>query len=87
MSNEKDICKHCGNPLSKFKPPIEMNWGDVIQYVCFNDDCSYYVKGWDWMLEKYNQKVSYRYRYDPETGNACPLPVWNVDAFKDYIIE
>ena len=68
--------------------PVELAWGNPIQYVCFNDECSYFLEGWDWMWEKYRNKVSYRYRViNPETGNASPLMVWSIDAIKDRIIE
>jgi len=38
------------------------------------------------MQEQYQQKVSYRHRYDPESGEKGPLPVWSSEALKDRII-
>ena len=80
-------CPYCGAELQKWKSPIESSWGDIIQYVCFNDECSYYVKGWDWMLAKFNVKASYRHRFNPETGEKGPLPVWSKDALKNQVIN
>ena len=55
-------------------------------FVCFNDDCPYYVQGWRWMWEQFRVRSSYRHRINPDTGAASPLPVWSPTAMKDRII-
>jgi hypothetical protein len=80
-------CPHCNQPLKKWLCPPESSWEAEHQYVCFNDECPYYVKGWDWMRSKFNQNISYRYRYNPANGEEGPLPVWSSDALKNFIIE
>ena len=80
------FCPHCGERMRKWRTPPDSTWGGRIHYVCFNDDCPYFVRGWQWMLERYNVKSSYRHRYNPETGASGPLPVWSMDALKDAVV-
>lgn len=89
MENKQplDICPHCGQKMYKWQPPVEANWGLHAQFVCFNDDCPYYVKGWDWMRGQYDQNCSYRYRVDPVSGERGPLPAWSSQAHRDRIVE
>jgi hypothetical protein len=85
---QKLTCPHCGDELQPFEMPPEMGWENLIQYACFNDECPYFVKGWDWMWEKYKAKASYRYRVtDASTGHSSPLPVYSNEALKDRIIK
>ncbi len=81
-------CPHCGEKLKPFEMPVELAWGKRVQWACFNNDCSYYQDGWQWMWDKYNVKSSYRYRVtNTETGKSSPLSVWSEDAIVDCIIN
>lgn len=72
--------------MVKWANPSLGTWSGEYQFVCFNDECGYFVKGWGWMLDHFNVKASYRHRLDPETGETGPLPVWSGDALKSSII-
>jgi hypothetical protein len=85
MTVESKTCPHCGAKLCKWTPPDDSTWG--IQLVCFNDKCRYYVRGWKWMQDHYQQRASYRYRYNPENGAEGPLPVWSDRALREGIVE
>jgi hypothetical protein len=54
--------------------------------VCFNDACSYYVRGWAFLEERFGRKASYRHSRDPQTGSEGPLPVWSADALTESIL-
>jgi len=81
------LCPHCGHEMKKWKVPIASTWANEFFYVCFNDECPYFVQGWEHMWEQQATKASYRCRIDPDTGKGVPIPVWSYDALKDDIID
>lgn len=88
MTKDKiPVCPHCRQKMKKWRVPINSTWPHEFFYVCFNDDCPYFVQGWEQMWEQQETKASYRCRLDPDTGKYMPLPVWSTEALKDDIIE
>ena len=81
------VCPHCKSPLKKWLVPEEATWTEEFFLVCFNNDCSYYQEGWDWMKEQYSQHASYRYALNPTTGGATMIPVWSDSATREMIVE
>ncbi len=67
--------------------PRDSSWSEEFFYVCFNDACSYYKEGWDWMEKHFKHKASYRCMINPTTGAASPLPVWSASATREMIVE
>lgn len=86
-SGKTQICPHCGQEMKKWRVPDTSTWPYEFFHVCFNDDCPYFIKGWEYMWEKQETKASYRCRWDPDSKKCVPLPVWSHDALKENIIE
>jgi hypothetical protein len=73
--------------LLPFELPDNTGWQTDFHVACFNDECSYYREGWEWMEQRYGVKTSYRYRIDPATGRAMPLAVWSPQALRDRLLD
>ena len=82
----QNVCPHCMKPIRRWANPQLVCWSGEYQYVCFNDECPYFQRGWDWMESHFHVKASYRHRVDPVTGESGPLPVWSREALRDHII-
>jgi hypothetical protein len=87
MTATSEVCPHCGSRLKKWRVPEESTWSDEFFWVCFNDECAYYKSGWEWMLKQYNQRASYRFMLNPNTGCSSMIPVWSDTATREMIEE
>jgi SAM-dependent methyltransferase len=83
-------CPHCGEKMLKWAVPdnpFEVTWDNDFMYICFNDACPYYVRGWDFMHREGNRGCSYRLMYNPEKDCCMPIPVPTPKALRESIIE
>jgi SAM-dependent methyltransferase len=80
-------CPHCEQPLSKWQVPQTpfIEWSSTHQFICFNDDCPHYVRGWDTFA---NQGIpgSYRFMYDPDSNGCHSVPVLTPIALRASIV-
>lgn len=82
-------CPHCGEKMRKWavpENPFACTWDNDFLYICFNDDCPYYVRGWDFMSREGNSG-SYRLMYNPEKDTCNPIPVPTPRALRESICE
>ncbi|MGQ9818576.1 MAG: ogr/Delta-like zinc finger family protein [Candidatus Kapaibacteriales bacterium] len=84
---KKRLCKYCGREIKKVYLPSDSDWGAEYIYVCLNDECSYFIRGWDWMWNNYNVVASYRYMYNPVNGYEGPFPVTKENDIKFAYLE
>ena len=77
-------CPYCESELKKWHVPqhIYTEWPNEFFYVCFNDECPYYIRGWETMALQKNPG-SYRLKYDPLTGACGPIPVFDKNTLRD----
>lgn len=65
MAQKRPSCPDCGQTMDIWEvPPINfgdgLGWGVPYLFVCFNDDCPAYKKGWDTVDDAFGHKASYR---------------------------
>ncbi len=81
-------CPHCGSDLEKWEVPQTpfTQWSSSFQYVCFNDSCPHYERGWRTFARQGNAG-SYRFMYDPDSRTCHSMPVPTPTAFRDSIVS
>lgn len=90
--NKKPVCPHCGQEMSTcYVPPYNfsdgLGWGTTYLYICFNDNCSLFVEGWEHMANVYGQKASYRCMCNPDNLQMGTVPAYSQDAWKGGIYD
>jgi hypothetical protein len=81
-------CPYCSERLRKWAVPDSggVTWPNEFMYVCLDDECPYFLRGWS-VMEAMGNACSYRLMYDPLTDSCQPLSVPNSRALKDAIID
>jgi hypothetical protein len=83
-------CPHCDQRMRKWavpENPFAATWADDFMYICFNDACPYYVRGWDFMFKEGNSGKSYRLMYNPRRDACQPIPVPTPQALRESIVD
>jgi hypothetical protein len=89
---EVHICPHCKTQMSCCEaPPIHigdgLGWGSEVMFICLNDDCTLFIKGWEYVDRQYGHVASYRYMELPGSKESNVMMVGSEDAFKSSIID
>jgi hypothetical protein len=90
--DEEKTCPHCKTKMDCCEaPPIHvgdgLGWGSEVMFICLNDHCSLFLKGWEQIESKYGHHASYRYMELPGSPEGNLMMVGNADAFKACIIN
>ena len=90
--DEEKVCPHCKGKMSCCEaPPIHvgdgLGWGSDVLFICLNDSCSLFLKGWDQIEKQYGHHASYRYMELPGSKEGNFMMVGNSDAFKACVIN
>jgi hypothetical protein len=85
-------CPHCQIELACCEaPPIHigdgLGWGSDILYICLNDECPLFIRGWEQIEVKYGHHASYRYMQLPGSNESNVMMVANADAFTGSIVD
>lgn len=86
---ESLLCPHCSERMKKWATPNHpfSTWDTDFLYICFNDACPYVVSSWRAMSRQGNPGVSCRFVYDPVRNSAIAIPIVNLNALRDWIVE
>ncbi len=81
-------CPYCATKLKKVEVPDTpfTEWTSDYMCVCLNDECPYFLFGWDAMSDQ-GGSGSYRFMYEPSIQNCYLLPVSNKTELREYVIE
>ncbi|GAF99783.1 unnamed protein product [marine sediment metagenome] len=64
-----------------------LGWGTPYLFICFNDECSFYVQGWENLMENYAHNASYRCMNYPGTKQFECIPVFSQIGGTGQIID
>jgi hypothetical protein len=64
-----------------------LGWGTPYLFICFNDECPLYRRGWEHMQETYAHNASYRCMNYPGTDQYELIPVFSPMGAKGQIID
>lgn len=90
--DEVHTCPHCKTTLSCCEAPQfhvgdGLGWGSDVLFICLNDDCSLFVRGWEQIEVQYGHRSSYRYMELPGSKESNVMMVGNEMAFKGSVID
>ncbi|MDX9834968.1 MAG: zinc ribbon domain-containing protein [Desulfobulbus sp.] len=89
---EKHTCPHCSTELTLCHSPAVhvgdgLGWGSEYLFICLNDNCSLFAKGWDYIADQYGHVGSYRFMKVPNSKENYSMMVVGKDAFTGSIVD
>ncbi|WP_339132526.1 MAG: zinc ribbon domain-containing protein [Candidatus Electrothrix sp. GW3-4] len=89
---EKHTCPHCKTELTLcHAPPMHvgdgLGWGSEFLFICLNNECSLFTKGWEYIENQYGHVGSYRYMEIPNSKESYNMMVAGKSAFTGSIVD
>jgi SAM-dependent methyltransferase len=81
----KTTCPHCGRTMQPIETPMDSSWGGEIHEVCFNDECTYFVRSFEFLEAQGIEGAGYRCRCDAR-GRFGAIPITCSDDLKTCIV-
>jgi len=78
---EAPTCPHCKTVMEQMDSRF-LDWDSPYLWVCYNDECSLFKKGWEHMMETMGQLVSYRFMIHPQSGQKGVIPAFSHQYLK-----
>ena len=83
---ENHHCPHCSGNLTLCNAPSVhvgdgLGWGSEYLFICLNDNCPLFVRGWDYIENQYGHVGSYRHMEIPNSKESYNMMVVGRDAF------
>lgn len=90
--DEEHICPSCKTIMSCCEvPPVHvgdgLGWGSEVLFICLNDDCPTFAKGWDKVDVNYGHKASFRNMQLPGSTEQNVMMVASKIAFTGSIVD
>jgi len=79
---EAPTCPHCKTKMERMDSRY-LDWESPYLWVCFNDDCTLFKKGWNHMMDSYGQLVSYRFMIHPQNGEPGVIPAFSQQYLRE----
>lgn len=80
---EAPTCPHCNERMEKMDSR-HLDWETTFLWVCYNDQCGFFKRGWQHMMENYGQLVSYRFMITPDNGSQGVIPAFSFEYLQRY---
>lgn len=90
--DEVHVCPHCKRNMECCEAPQMhvgdgLGWGSDVLFICLNDECSLFIRGWEYVEMQYGHKSSYRYMELPGSSESNVMMVGSKNAFKGSVLQ
>lgn len=80
---EAPTCPHC-KALMEQMDSRHLDWDSPYLWVCYNNECTLFKKGWDHMMQTVGQLVSYRCMIQPQNGQMGLIPAFSHQYLQEH---